>query len=247
LFPFVMLRLHRVLAAALLILIASSASAAIAIDANVSKDLAIKSTAMTTPVFSTTASNELLLAFISTDYMSGTNTTVTGVTGAGLTWALVVRTNAQSGTSEIWRTFAPAPLTNVSVTATTSQSVVASMTVMSFTGVDTSGANGSGAIGAIGSGNASSGAPAATLMTTRANSLIFGVGNVASLSGMTARRAFSVGLRQSTRPPGASTTKRLSSRASRVRSSGINRLMRTTTGPDRAEKWRIRPAGRQRT
>ena len=41
---------------------------------------------------------------------------------------------------------------------------------------------------------------------------------------MTARRAFFVRLRQSTRPPGASTTERLSSRASRVRSSGINRL-----------------------
>src|SRR5829696_6963109 len=35
--------------------------------------------------------------------------------------------------------------------------------------------------------------------------LIFGVANVASLSGITARRASSVGLRQSARPPGAST------------------------------------------
>ena len=40
----------------------------------------------------------------------------------------------------------------------------------------------------------------------RVSWLIFGVDNVASLSGMTARRAFSVGLRQSTRSPGASTT-----------------------------------------
>ena len=175
-FPSVMLRLHRLLAAALLVLIATSASAAIAIDATASRDLATKSTAMTTPVFSTNSGNELLLAFMSTDYMSGTNTTVTSVTGAGLTWALVVRTNAQNGTSEIWRAFAPSPLTNVSVTATTSQSVVSSITVMSFTGVDTSGANGSGAIGAIGSGNASSGAPVAALMTTRANSWVFGAG-----------------------------------------------------------------------
>ena len=40
----------------------------------------------------------------------------------------------------------------------------------------------------------------------RVSWLIFGMDNVASLSGMTARRAFSVGLRQSARPPGASTT-----------------------------------------
>ncbi|PYQ91669.1 MAG: hypothetical protein DMF97_22055 [Acidobacteria bacterium] len=172
-----MLRLNRLLAAALLVLIATSASAAVAIDASVSGDLTSKSTTLTTPAFSTAAANELLLAFISTDYLSGANTTVTSVTGAGVTWALVVRTNAQSGTSEIWRAFAPSPLTGVSVTATTSQSVVSSLTVISFTGVDASGTNGSGAIGAIGSGNGSSGAPAATLVTTRANSWVFGVGN----------------------------------------------------------------------
>jgi hypothetical protein len=43
--------------------------------------------------------------------------------------------------------------------------------------VDTSGTNGSGAIGAIGSNNASSGAPSASLITTRNNSWVFGVGN----------------------------------------------------------------------
>jgi len=51
------------------------------------------------------------------------------------------------------------------------------MTVMSFTGVDPSGTNGSGAIGATGTANASSGAPTASLVTTRNNSWVFGVGN----------------------------------------------------------------------
>ena len=82
--------------------------------------------------------NELLLAFVSTDYSTGPNTTVQSVAGAGLTWVLVVRTNAQSGTSEIWRTFAPSRLTSTSVTATLSQATVSSLTVMSFTGVDPS-------------------------------------------------------------------------------------------------------------
>jgi hypothetical protein len=147
----------------------------IAIDATISQD---QSTApITTPAFSTTSGNELLLAFVATDYLSGANTTVTGVSGGGLTWALVSRTNVQRGTSEIWRAFAPAPLSNVTVTATLSQNVAASLTVMSFTGVDTTGTNGSGAIGATGSGNSGSGAPTASLVTTRNGSWVLGVGN----------------------------------------------------------------------
>jgi len=77
----------------------------------------------------------------------------------------VKRTKAQSRSSEIWRAFAPTTLSSVSVTATLSQSVVSSMMVMSFTGVDTSGTYGSGAIGAVAGGNAASGAPTGTLMT----------------------------------------------------------------------------------
>ena len=99
------------------------------------------------------------------------------ILGATLTWALVRRTNVQWGTAEIWRAFAATPLTNVTVTATMSQATPSSMTVMSFSGVDTSGTNGAGAIGATGSGNAQPGAPTATLATTRANSWVVGVGN----------------------------------------------------------------------
>jgi hypothetical protein len=149
-------------------------SPALAVDVTLFKDNGTASSSITTSSFSTKAGNELLLAFVATDYQSGANTTVTGVSGAGLTWVLVVRRNAQSGTSEIRRAFAPLPLTNVSVTATLSQSVASSMTVMSFTGVATSGTSGSGAIGAIGSNSASSGAPTASLVTTRNNSWVFG-------------------------------------------------------------------------
>src|SRR6266403_572240 len=151
-------------------------TSALAMDANVSV-LGAKATTLTSPISSTAATNELLLAFVATDYLSGANTAVTGVSGGGLTWALVVRTNAQSGTSEIWRAFAPTALTNVSVTATLSQSAFSSITVLSFTGVDTTGTNGSGAVGATKSASAASGAPTATLVTTRNNSWVFGVGN----------------------------------------------------------------------
>jgi hypothetical protein len=131
---------------------------------------------ITSPSFSTTAANELLLAFVSTDARSA-GITVTGVTGAGLTWALVRRTNTQLGTAEVWRAFAPSTLTNVTVRAALSQSVSASITVVTFTGTDTTGASGAGAIGATASANASSGAPSASLVTTRNGSWVFGVGD----------------------------------------------------------------------
>jgi Bacterial Ig domain/Lysyl oxidase len=151
--------------------------AAIAVDATVSVDQAGPNTNVAAPAFSTTAGNELLLAFISTDWLSGPNTTVTSIAGGGLTWTLVVRANGQTGTSEVWRAFSPGTLSNISVTATLSQAVVSSMTIMSFEGVDPSGTNGSGAIGATTSNSSSSGPPTATLVTTRDNSWVFGVGN----------------------------------------------------------------------
>ena len=153
------------------------ATIGLAIDAQVSADQGTAKSTVSTVPFSTVAGNELLLAFIATDYTSGTNTTVKSVIGGGLTWVLVVRSNKQSGTSEIWRAFAPSPLSNLSVTATLSHTVVSSMTVVSFAGVNSSGSNGSGAIGATKSTNAASGAPTATLATTQNNSWVFGVGN----------------------------------------------------------------------
>src|SRR5580704_15833781 len=159
------------------LLLAPPVHAAITIDANVSANQSPAKTTVSSPNFSTSSSNELLLAFVQTDYLSSSNTTVTGVSGAGLTWVLVVRSNVQSGSSEIWRAFAPSLLTNVSVTATLSQSVVSSLTLVSFSGVNLGGTNGSAAIGAIASANAKSGAPKATLVTTQNGSWVFGSGN----------------------------------------------------------------------
>ena len=169
--------LRRIAGALLLTLIATPAWAGLTFGTVVSNNITVNSTTVTSPVFSTNSANEVLLAFIATDYISGNNTTVTGVTGAGLTWVLVVRTNEQAGTSEIWRALAPAPLSNVTVTATTSHAVMSSITVMSFLGADTSGTHGSGAIGATASASWHTGAPSATLVTTRANSMVIGVGN----------------------------------------------------------------------
>lgn len=170
--------LAALLIATICVLVSSSARAqSLSIDVKVSKDQSTPSSTSTTPAFSTTATNELLLAFVSSDSTSSPNTTVSGVTGAGLTWELVERTNVQLGTAEIWRAFAKTELSNVTVKVTLTQSVASSVTVLTFKGADPSGFNGSGAIGAVGSGNSDPGAPAASLVTTRNNSWVFGVGN----------------------------------------------------------------------
>lgn len=161
----------------ILVFLSPLAHAAIAVDASVSTDQNSARNTVSTPAFATASGDELLLAFVASDYISGVNTTVSGVSGGGLTWVRVVRTNTQGGTAEIWRAFASSPLASTTVTATLSQSVASSITVMSFTGVNTSGTNGSGAIGATSSASASSGAPTATLVTTQSNSWVFGVGN----------------------------------------------------------------------
>jgi hypothetical protein len=148
----------------------------VAVDAKVYRDQKVAGPAVVSPSFSTGSKNELLLAFVAADYLSGPNTTVTDVTGAGLNWALIKRTNTQAGTAEIWGAFSALPLSQVRVTATLSQSVVSSLTVMSFTGVRSPGEHGSGPIGATGTGNSRSGAPVASLTTTRDGSLVVGVG-----------------------------------------------------------------------
>jgi hypothetical protein len=157
--------------------VTSSASPGVlAIDAVAPGDQDLKITTVITSAFSTSSGSQLLLAFIAADDEAPGNQ-ATSVSGAGLTWELVVRTNVQRGMAEIWRAFAPTPLTNVAVTATLAQPTTSSITVVTFSGVDTSGINGSGAIGATRSANASTGAPTATLTTTRANSWVLGVGN----------------------------------------------------------------------
>jgi hypothetical protein len=157
-------------------LITAPAVGALATDAIASTDRSSSSNSITSAAFSTKSGNELLLAFISTDANSS-GIIVSGVNGAGVNWALVRRTNSQLGTAEIWRAFAPGVVASGTVTATLSQSVAASITIVSFSGVDTTGTNGSGAIGATNENGASSGAPSVSVTTTRNGSWVFGVGN----------------------------------------------------------------------
>jgi hypothetical protein len=123
----------------------------------------------TTPVFSTTAPGDVLLAFGASDGPSTGSQTLT-IAGAGLTWTLVQRANTRAGTSEIWRAIAASQLTNVTVTSTQAKtSYRQSLTVVAFKG-----ATGTGASAAA---NGATGAPSVTLVTTGTGSLVYGVGN----------------------------------------------------------------------
>ena len=156
-----------------LALFASSASAAVTVDKSVTTHQTAAAKTIVSPALTTSAPNELLLAFVGSDGPSGAGSiSFTGVTGGGLTWHLVRRANAQAGTAEIWAASAPAVLTNATVTATRSSgSYVGSITVVALSGADLS-----AAVASAGA-SAASGAPTVTVTTTRAGSWVWGVGN----------------------------------------------------------------------
>jgi hypothetical protein len=122
--------------------------------------------AATTAVFSTSASNEVLLAMVAADTGSAGQTA--SVTGAGLTWTLVKRANSQLGDAEIWSATSSAPLSNVTVTATPTQKKGVFLSVVALQ-------NAAG-IGASVAGGAKSGAPSVTLTAQGSGSVAFGVG-----------------------------------------------------------------------
>ena len=126
----------------------------------------------------TSVANSLLVAFVAADAdPAGPNATVIGVTNNGvvpLTWTRAVGTTAASqlGMAEIWWAYSTSAQSLINVSATLSSVKASSMTVMAFTGADPA---------LIGAGrtvaSALSGAPSASIVTTRGNSLVFGVGN----------------------------------------------------------------------
>src|SRR5205085_341769 len=100
--------------------------------------------ARTTPLFSTAAAGEVLVAFAASDGPSAANAQSLTIGGAGLTWTRVRSIAGRPGVVEIWTATAPSVLTSVSVTST--HSVTAggpynqSLTVIAFAGVSGVGA-----------------------------------------------------------------------------------------------------------
>jgi len=109
------------------------------------------------------------VAFVGYDGPDGTPQTAT-VTGAGLTWQLAKRSNAQNGTAEIWVAKATDFLSSVTVS---SQPGIGgyhgSLSVLAFT-------NAAGP-GTVGQASAPSGAPDIFLPGVFAGNWVFAVGN----------------------------------------------------------------------
>jgi RHS repeat-associated protein len=152
-------------------------SPGLSIDQSVSTQATTSTGSFTLFGFSTNSSNEVLVAFVSAaQTQDGATTSISNITGGGLTWVPVQKSNAAGGTAEIWRAFAPSALSNASINITANNSggagVNFALTVISFIGADTTGTNGSGAIGAT----ATASAPSVALTTTRNNSIVFAVG-----------------------------------------------------------------------
>jgi hypothetical protein len=125
---------------------------------------------MQTSSFSTTQPGDLLVAFVAYDGPQGTPQTAT-VSGAGLSWVLVERSNFQSGTAEIWAAITDDPLSNVFVMAQPGNGTAyhGSMTVIAFTN-----ASGPGIVGRTG---APSGPPDIPVPGVSAGNWVFAVGD----------------------------------------------------------------------
>jgi hypothetical protein len=125
---------------------------------------------ISTPPFSTSTAGDLLLAFVGYDGPSNSAQTAT-VSGAGLTWTLLERSNTQPGTSEIWSARVAGTLSGMTVRSQpgSGTSYRGSLTVIAFTN-----AAGTSVVGRTG---ALSGAPDIPLPGVLAGDWVFAVGN----------------------------------------------------------------------
>src|SRR4051794_24091762 len=152
---------------------AQTASAAtVAVDAIVNGHQSAPSVTIAAPALTTHQSNELLVAFVSSDGPSASAMSFSALAGGGLTWSRRARSNGQPGTAEIWQAVAASPVTGMVVTATrASGSFVGSITVVAFSGASTT------VNGATATGSAATGAPSTSLTTTAGGSWTWAVGS----------------------------------------------------------------------
>jgi hypothetical protein len=119
--------------------------------------------------FQTLVAGETLLAFVSADGPQSSRQTAT-VSGGGLSWQLVARSNASPGDSEIWEAIARQPTVVSSITAR-----------LRFSGYDESlsliAMEAADGVGAAAAASGDTGAPHLQLRTLSATSLIFAAGN----------------------------------------------------------------------
>jgi hypothetical protein len=155
-------------------LAASAAAQApgLVVDRQVATHQSAASSSIRSPSLTTSQAGELIVAFIMSDGSATTRQSFSSVTGGGLSWRLRQRSNARSGTSEIWQAVAPTALSNVVVRANRSSgSYVGSLVVTAFIGASTS------VDGATTAAAGATGTPTATLSPTKTGSWVWAAGS----------------------------------------------------------------------
>jgi len=148
---------------------ATQSAPPITVDAQISVDGTSSAGSVTTgPI--TAAAGDTLIALVQSDGPSSANGQTATVTGGGLAWTLVTRSNSQFGDVEIWKATTASALTAKTVTSKqTVSGFHQSLSVVALAGVS--------AVGSIVKSNAATGAPTVSIATTRQGSLVFGAGN----------------------------------------------------------------------
>jgi hypothetical protein len=124
---------------------------------------------LTSPAIDTTSA-DVLVAYVGLGGPGVPEGQTATVTGAGLAWSLVKRSNTQAGDAEIWSATAAGPLTNAVVTATPEKSgYPGSLTVIAYR--DAAG------VGIAAAAGAPAGEPDVYLPGTGMGSWVFAVGN----------------------------------------------------------------------
>jgi hypothetical protein len=110
-------------------------SSGLKVDATVAKDQRSAANKIVSPALTTTGTNELVVALVSVDGPATNGAQTATVTGGGLTWSLVSRSNTTWGSAEIWQAYATAKLSAATITASLHKSGYdGSLTVTAFSG-----------------------------------------------------------------------------------------------------------------
>lgn len=131
------------------------------LDISVSADQKDPSSQVVSPAFSTTGADRLILAFVSADGPAAASSAgaqrVSVLTGGGLTWTLVNRSNSYGGTTEVWQAHATSLISGAKVTAKLEKAGFdSSITIAAF-------ANTPGSVGDSAAAAGKTGAPTATV------------------------------------------------------------------------------------
>jgi hypothetical protein len=125
---------------------------------------------LTSPALTTSVPGEVLLAFVALDGPASAGSQSSVVSGGGVTWTLVKRTNSQAGATEIWSAKATAVITNARVVATPVRSGYDGL-------LDVVAFKGAAGTGVAASSAAPTGAPDVYLPGVAPGSWVWAVGN----------------------------------------------------------------------